>query len=181
MNIKSSTLPTALLAALLAHAGLANAQTTTGTTPGATTGTTTGTTSGTTLEAQASSIQNFSRELARADLAAKGNTTPTQTELDAAAKTIQDKRASGMGWGQIANSLGLRLGEVVSAARRSENASGRRGTDDTAADDKGKNSRQDDAVSKSARADDSGSRGSNSGHGGGKGGGGGGGGGGRGK
>ncbi len=65
---------------------------------------------------------DFATELAKADLAKKGITAPTQMELDVAAKSIQDQRASGMGWGEIANSLGLKLGPVVSAANRAKQA-----------------------------------------------------------
>lgn len=63
--------------------------------------------------------QDFATDLAKADLAKQGITDPTSDQLAAAVKNVQDKRASGMGWGQIANSLGLRMGDVVSAANRS--------------------------------------------------------------
>jgi hypothetical protein len=63
--------------------------------------------------------QDFATDLAKADLAKQGITDPTSDQLAAAVKNVQDKRASGMGWGQIANSLGLGMGDVVSAANRS--------------------------------------------------------------
>lgn len=63
--------------------------------------------------------QDFATDLAKADLAKQGITDPTSGQLADAVKNIQDQRASGLGWGQIANSLGLRLGDVVSAANRS--------------------------------------------------------------
>jgi len=63
--------------------------------------------------------QDFATDLAKADLAKQGITDPTSDQLAAAVKNVQDKRASGMGWGQIANSLGLRMGDAVSAANRS--------------------------------------------------------------
>lgn len=63
--------------------------------------------------------QDFATDLAKADLAKQGIANPTSSQLANAVKSIQDQRASGLGWGQIANSLGLKLGDVVSAANRS--------------------------------------------------------------
>jgi hypothetical protein len=48
----------------------------------------------------------------------QGITDPTPAQLDAAMVEVLDLRAGGMGWGQIANSLGFKLGEV----KRSDNA-----------------------------------------------------------
>lgn len=79
-------------------------------------------TTGTNLETQASKTQNFAGELAKADLAKQGVTTPTKSQLDASTQNIQGMRTSGMGWGQIANSLGLNLGSVVSAANQNKHA-----------------------------------------------------------
>lgn len=105
MHVNSSPLAKlALLAGLLIGVG-AGAQTT-----------------GTSLETRASNTQNFAGELAKADLAKKGVTTPTKSQLDASTQSIQGMRTSGMGWGQIANSLGLRLGDVVSTANREKHA-----------------------------------------------------------
>lgn len=80
------------------------------------------TSTSTNLEAQASKTQNFAGELAKADWAKKGVSLPSKTQLDASTQHIQGLRASGMGWGEIANSLGLRLGDVVSAANRNKHA-----------------------------------------------------------
>ena len=60
--------------------------------------------------------KDFSLELAKADLAKQGIKHPTQSQLDAAQKSIQSRRSQGEGWGEIAHSLGLNLGKVVSAA-----------------------------------------------------------------
>jgi hypothetical protein len=58
--------------------------------------------------------------LARTQLASQGITNPTTAQLqgalvgDGGQQGILQMRASGMGWGQIANSLGVKLGSVVS-------------------------------------------------------------------
>lgn len=60
--------------------------------------------------------------LAQEQLASQGITNPTSAELQGAlvgmpgssTQGILQMRAAGMGWGQIANSLGVRLGAVVS-------------------------------------------------------------------
>ena len=71
---------------------------------------------------QTSPGRSFTTDLAKADLAQTGVTTPTAEQLSTAEMSIQALRDSGMGWGQIANSLGLSLGSVVSAANRAEPA-----------------------------------------------------------
>lgn len=48
----------------------------------------------------------------------KDITDPTPAQLEAAMTDVLKLRADGMGWGQIANSLGFKLGEV----KRSDNA-----------------------------------------------------------
>jgi hypothetical protein len=53
-----------------------------------------------------------------------------ETDIDTASATVMDMRESGMGWGQIANELGFKLGDVVSDFHSSrdslpENASGK--------------------------------------------------------
>lgn len=68
--------------------------------------------------------QDFATHLAKADLANQGITDPTSAELGKSAANVQGLRDSGMGWGAIANSLGLRLGDVVSAANRAKKADG---------------------------------------------------------
>ena len=79
----------------------------------------------TTVEAtqtQAESKQDFVGLLAKAELSKQGITDPTKAQMDAKVKSIQDQRASGMGWGAIADSMGLKLGAVVSAANRNMHA-----------------------------------------------------------
>lgn len=66
--------------------------------------------------------QEMALQLARANLSQQGITEPTTAQLALATSDVQALRDSGMGWGQIANSLGLRLGAVVSAANRADKA-----------------------------------------------------------
>lgn len=66
--------------------------------------------------------QDFVLQLAKADLSKQGITEPTTEQLALSASKVQALRDSGMGWGQIANSLGLRFGAVVSAANRADQA-----------------------------------------------------------
>ncbi len=76
--------------------------------------------------------QDISLALAKAELSKLGITHPTSAQLDAAlhggtvrtarGKSVQltgvlTQRQSGMGWGQIAHAMGLKLGAVVSAAK----------------------------------------------------------------
>ncbi|MFP5325558.1 MAG: hypothetical protein ACLGH2_13025 [Gammaproteobacteria bacterium] len=65
---------------------------------------------------------SLSTELAKAGLAQQGNLSPTADQVAAASANVQSMRASGMGWGAIANSLGVRLGDVVSGLNRSPRA-----------------------------------------------------------
>ncbi len=74
------------------------------------------------VSAQTSPSRSFTTDLATASLAKTGVTAPTPAQLSTAETSIQAQRDSGMGWGQIANSLGLSLGAVVSAANRAEPA-----------------------------------------------------------
>ena len=77
--------------------------------------------------------QDISVALAKAELSKLGITHPTSAQLDAAlhggtvrtarGKSVQltgvlTQRQAGMGWGQIAHAMGLKLGAVVSAAKR---------------------------------------------------------------
>lgn len=64
--------------------------------------------------------QNFAGEIAKANLAQDGITQPTRDQLGLATRDVQAMRDTGMGWGEIANSLGLRLGDVVSDANRAK-------------------------------------------------------------
>ncbi|PKO30415.1 MAG: hypothetical protein CVU36_08315 [Betaproteobacteria bacterium HGW-Betaproteobacteria-9] len=66
--------------------------------------------------------QEMALQLARANLSQQGISEPTTAQLALATSDVQAQRDSGMGWGQIANSLGLRLGAVVSAANRADQA-----------------------------------------------------------
>ena len=66
--------------------------------------------------------QDFATLLAQEDLRKQGITDPTRRELNDAVRSIEAQRASGMGWGEIAHSLGLKLGPVVSAANRAKHA-----------------------------------------------------------
>jgi len=63
--------------------------------------------------------QAFALQIAQADLARQGVTEPSTEQLALATANVQSLRDQGMGWGEIANSLGLRLGAVVSAENRS--------------------------------------------------------------
>ncbi len=64
---------------------------------------------------QTSPSRSFATELATASQAKGGDSVKTEAD-------IQKMRDDGMGWGQIANSLGLSLGAVVSAANRADQA-----------------------------------------------------------
>ena len=58
--------------------------------------------------------------LALAEASLKGIDNPTPQQLKGALMDVLDMRADGMGWGQIANSLGFRLGDVKRAERAPE-------------------------------------------------------------
>jgi len=66
---------------------------------------------------------NIALALAEAELKKQGITNPTPEQLktalvgDATHKGILQLRAEGMGWGQIANSLGFKLGDVMRSAK----------------------------------------------------------------
>lgn len=74
----------------------------------------------TTTDSQTLPGRSFTADLAKASLAKDGVTDPTEKDLADAQAKIQALRDSGMGWGQIANSLGLKLGAVVSAVNRAQ-------------------------------------------------------------
>lgn len=67
-------------------------------------------------------VNDLSTSLARASLTKQGIANPTSAQLATARQGVLSQRAQGMGWGQIANSLGVRLGDVVSAANRNKHA-----------------------------------------------------------
>lgn len=97
-------------AALLGSYGV-SAQTDVGTTPAATTDT------------QTSPSRSFVTDLAKASLVKNPVDQPVGDELSKEIERIQKMRDDdGMGWGEIANSLGLKLGAVVSAANRAQPA-----------------------------------------------------------
>jgi hypothetical protein len=58
--------------------------------------------------------------LTQASLEKRGITNPTPEQLKTALLGVLDQRAAGQGWGEIAHSLGFNLGEIKSAANRSE-------------------------------------------------------------
>ena len=80
---------------------------------------------------------NLALSLAQAELTKLGTTNPTPAQLQAAlnggtvttttgTKTLSgilQLRNSGMGWGQIANSLGYKLGDVVSSSKTEDRKS----------------------------------------------------------
>jgi hypothetical protein len=63
---------------------------------------------------------NIDNALALAEASLKGTDNPTPQQLKRALMGVLDMRADGMGWGQIANSLGFRLGDVKRAERAPE-------------------------------------------------------------
>lgn len=67
--------------------------------------------------------RSFVSLIAAASLDQQGLTNPTTADLGAAESQVQAMRDSGMGWGAIANSMNLRLGDVVSAANREPRSS----------------------------------------------------------
>lgn len=113
MQFLRNPLAIALAALSLSMGGAAVAQTTV-TAQATVGGTTTGTPAPTTQQVP----RNFSSDLAKASLAKQGITNPTKAQLDAERKSINAQRADGKGWGVIAQSLGLNLGQVVSDANR---------------------------------------------------------------
>ncbi|MDO9165552.1 MAG: hypothetical protein Q7U13_05540 [Rhodoferax sp.] len=76
----------------------------------------------TSTDSEISPSRSFTTDLAKASLAKEGVAEPTPEQLAAAETSIQAQRDSGMGWGQIANGMGLSLGAIVSAANRAEPA-----------------------------------------------------------
>ena len=60
---------------------------------------------------------NIALSLAQTSLAKQGITSPTPTQLADALNGILGQRSQGMGWGKIAQSMGVKLGSVVSASK----------------------------------------------------------------
>lgn len=65
--------------------------------------------------------KDLATDLAKASLAKQGITNPTKSQLEAERQSITAQRVQGKGWGVIAQSLGLNLGQVVSAASKDRN------------------------------------------------------------
>jgi hypothetical protein len=60
---------------------------------------------------------NIALSLTEAKLAQQNITRPTSAQLDAALEPILQSRADGKGWGEIANAMGVRLGDVMRSDR----------------------------------------------------------------
>ncbi len=71
-------------------------------------------------ETEISNIGNdeILRLLALAKLAKEGVSAPTDVQLTQTKAALTVQRTEGMGWGAMANAMGLRLGEVISSAKR---------------------------------------------------------------
>jgi uncharacterized membrane protein YgcG len=99
---------------------------------------------------------NIALSLAKADLAKQGITNPTPAQLAAALnggtmttatttvsmKGILAQRESGMGWGQIANAMGVKLGSLVSASKTDK--AGKKSDDDAGSQASNKNKGRED-------------------------------------
>jgi hypothetical protein len=75
---------------------------------------------------------NIALALTDASLKQKGITNPTPDQLNSALNDVLQQRASGKGWGEIANSMGVKLGDVMRAERADRVAQDRRGRDERA-------------------------------------------------
>ena len=58
--------------------------------------------------------------LAQASLAKQGVINPTLVQIETAVMDVLNMRASGQGWGQIAHSMGIKLGDVKRADKATE-------------------------------------------------------------
>jgi hypothetical protein len=65
---------------------------------------------------------NIALSLTQAELTKQGVTQPTTQQLETALNDILKQRADGKGWGQIANSLGFKLGDVMRSEKAGEHA-----------------------------------------------------------
>ena len=65
---------------------------------------------------------NIALALTQTSLTQQNITNPTPAQVASALSGVLDARASGMGWGQIANSMGVSLGSVMSAANKNAKA-----------------------------------------------------------
>ncbi|MHB1200147.1 MAG: hypothetical protein ACYCZ6_11430 [Polaromonas sp.] len=60
---------------------------------------------------------NIALALSQTALTQQGITSPTPAQLASALSGVLGQRAQGMGWGQIAQSMGVKLGDIVSASK----------------------------------------------------------------
>jgi hypothetical protein len=65
---------------------------------------------------------NIALSLAEADLKKQGITNPTNAQLTAELDKILQQRADHKGWGQIAQSMGFKLGDVMRSEKAGEHA-----------------------------------------------------------
>lgn len=65
---------------------------------------------------------NIALALAKTLLSQDNITNPTPTQLATALNSVLGQRSQGMGWGQIAKSMGVTLGSVVSASHTGKSA-----------------------------------------------------------
>jgi hypothetical protein len=108
MKRRSSLISSTLLLGMLVSAGVL-AQTATSTAATRSTG------------SEAGQPNDLAGDMAKANLAKQGISNPSPTQLASARQSVLKQRAKGMGWGQIANALGLNLGKVISASAHASN------------------------------------------------------------
>ena len=72
---------------------------------------------------------NIALALADESLKKQGITNPTPDQLKTALNGILQERAAGKGWGQIANSMGMKLGDVMRNEKADKNAKDERARD----------------------------------------------------
>lgn len=75
---------------------------------------------------------NIALALAEASLKEKGITNPTPDQLKTALSGVLQQRADGKGWGQIANAMGFKLGDVMRAEKADKVAQDRRAREERA-------------------------------------------------
>ena len=75
---------------------------------------------------------NIALALADASLKQQGITNPTPDQLKTTLSGILQQRADGKGWGQIANAMGFKLGDVMRSEKADKVAQDRRARDEHA-------------------------------------------------
>lgn len=75
---------------------------------------------------------NIALALTDASLKQQGITNPTTDQLKTALNNVLAQRASGKGWGEIANAMGFKLGDVMRSERADKVARDRRDRDERA-------------------------------------------------